>query len=50
VVVPNGMNQRIPSSISFIGNLFGEAKALELAKIYQDATDHHKKHPDLGKL
>jgi Asp-tRNA(Asn)/Glu-tRNA(Gln) amidotransferase A subunit family amidase len=51
VVVPNGMAANgVPTSISFIGNLFGEAKALELAKIYQDATEHHKKHPDLTKL
>lgn len=50
VVVPNGFNQRgSPTSISFTGNLFEEAKALRVAKAYQDATDFHLKHPDLEK-
>lgn len=51
VVVPDGFTGRgMPTSISFIGNLFGEARALEAAKAYQDATDFHQKHPDLSKL
>ncbi len=48
VVVPNGFSRDgIPTSICFIGNLFGEAKILAAAKIYQDATDFHKKHPKM---
>lgn len=48
VVVPNGFNSEgSPTSISFIGQLFGEAKLLAVAKAYQDATDYHKKHPIL---
>ncbi len=51
VVAPDGFSNRgIPTSISFIGNLFGEAQALVVAKAYQDSTDFHKQHPDLGKL
>lgn len=48
VVVPNGFDEKgSPTSISFIGNLFEEAKTLRLAKAFQDATDHHLKHPKL---
>jgi Asp-tRNA(Asn)/Glu-tRNA(Gln) amidotransferase A subunit family amidase len=48
VVVPNGFNEKgSPVSITFMGNLFKEAEALLLAKTFQDATDFHKKHPEL---
>jgi Asp-tRNA(Asn)/Glu-tRNA(Gln) amidotransferase A subunit family amidase len=49
VVLPNGFNQSgRPMSITFMGQLFGEGKLLQAAKIYQDATDFHKKHPSLN--
>ncbi|MES2377620.1 MAG: amidase [Bacteroidota bacterium] len=49
VVLPNGVNRRgLPTSITFMGQLFGEGKTLEAAKIYQEATDFHKKHPTLS--
>jgi Asp-tRNA(Asn)/Glu-tRNA(Gln) amidotransferase A subunit family amidase len=48
VVLPNGFNkQGSPTSISFVGRLFGEATLLAVAKKYQDATDFHLKHPTL---
>ena len=48
VVLPNGFDAKgMPTSICFIGNLFAEAKILEAAKIYQDATEFHLKHPRL---
>jgi Asp-tRNA(Asn)/Glu-tRNA(Gln) amidotransferase A subunit family amidase len=48
VVLPNGFNkQNTPSSITFMGQLFEEGKVLAVAKAYQDATDWHKKHPEL---
>lgn len=48
VVMPNGFNEKgSPTSISFIGRLFGEAKLLAVAKAYEDATDFHTKHPPL---
>ena len=48
VVVPNGFDEKgSPTSISFIGDLFQEAKTLRIAKAYQDATDFHLKHPKL---
>lgn len=36
-----------PLSLTFLGQLYGEAKMLALAKAYQDATDFHHKHPPL---
>lgn len=49
VVLPNGFNQGgRPMSITFMGQLFGEGKMLQAAKIYQEATDFHKKHPSLN--
>lgn len=48
VVLPNGFNDKgSPTSISFIGKLFGEAETLAVARAYQDATDFHLKHPAL---
>jgi Asp-tRNA(Asn)/Glu-tRNA(Gln) amidotransferase A subunit family amidase len=49
VVLPNGFNQRgRPTSITFMGQLFGEGKLLQAAAIYQNATDFHTKHPTLN--
>ena len=46
VVVPNGfIDEKTPTSIVFIGQLFGEGKLLTIAKKYQDATGFHLKHP-----
>jgi Asp-tRNA(Asn)/Glu-tRNA(Gln) amidotransferase A subunit family amidase len=36
-----------PLSLTFLGQLYGEAKMLAVAKAYQDATDFHHKHPQL---
>lgn len=48
VVTPNGFDEKNhPVSITFIGNLFDEAKTLAVAKAYQDATVFHLKHPKL---
>ncbi len=48
VVLPNGFTEDMhPTSITFIGDLFDEATVLSVAKAYQEATDHHKKHPPL---
>ena len=49
VVLPNGFSKAgTPTSVSFIGKLFGEAELLAVAKRYQDATDFHRKHPVLA--
>jgi Asp-tRNA(Asn)/Glu-tRNA(Gln) amidotransferase A subunit family amidase len=48
VVLPNGFNAKgRPTSITFMGQLFGESKLLQAAKVYQEATDFNKKHPTL---
>jgi Asp-tRNA(Asn)/Glu-tRNA(Gln) amidotransferase A subunit family amidase len=49
VVLPNGFNpEGLPTSITFIGRLFGEAELLAFAKMYQESTDFHKQHPKLA--
>jgi Asp-tRNA(Asn)/Glu-tRNA(Gln) amidotransferase A subunit family amidase len=46
VTLPNGFrDDGTPTSISFIGRLFGEAELLAVAKRYQDATGFHLRHP-----
>jgi Asp-tRNA(Asn)/Glu-tRNA(Gln) amidotransferase A subunit family amidase len=46
VVVPHGFNEKgNPTSLTFIGKLFGDAEMLALARAYQQATDWHLKHP-----
>ncbi len=47
VVLPNGFNEGTPTSITFTGKLFGEAEVLSVAKAFQEATDFHKKHPQM---
>ena len=51
VVVPNGAfpdkdgKGAKPSSISFIGQLYGESDTLAVAQVYQNATEFHLQHP-----
>jgi Asp-tRNA(Asn)/Glu-tRNA(Gln) amidotransferase A subunit family amidase len=48
VVVPHGFNEKgNPTSLTFVGKLFGEAEMLALARAYQNATEWHLKHPKL---
>jgi Asp-tRNA(Asn)/Glu-tRNA(Gln) amidotransferase A subunit family amidase len=37
-----------PVSLTFLGQLYGEARMLALARAYQDATDFHLQHPKLN--
>src|SRR6266404_1820745 len=47
VVLPNGFSKSgTPTSICFLGKLFGEGELMAVAKKYQDATDFHRKHPN----
>ncbi len=49
VVVPNGFNEQgSPTSVTFIGRLYHEAEVLAVARLYQDATDFHLKHPPMN--
>ena len=36
------------TSLTFLGQLYGEEKLLALAKAYQDATDFHLQHPKMS--
>ncbi len=50
VVIPNGFSKEgTPTSITFIGRLFDEGRIIAAAKLYQDATDFHLKHPEMFK-
>jgi len=47
VVLPSGfVEENKPHSISFVGGLFDEAAVLAVARVYQEATGWHKKHPE----
>jgi Asp-tRNA(Asn)/Glu-tRNA(Gln) amidotransferase A subunit family amidase len=46
LVLPHGFNEKgNPTSLTFVGKLFGEAEMLALARAYQNATEWHLKHP-----
>jgi Asp-tRNA(Asn)/Glu-tRNA(Gln) amidotransferase A subunit family amidase len=49
VCLPNGFDKRtgLPTSITFLGNLWDEGKILLLAKAYQEATDWADRRPPL---
>ena len=51
VVLPNGFRTSTgtPTSITFMGKLFGEAEVLEVARTYQEATDYHRQKPPIKK-
>ncbi|WP_101444719.1 amidase [Pontibacter ramchanderi] len=49
VVVPNGFQKNgMPTTITFMGQLYGEAKVLALAKLYQDLTNHDEQRPPMA--
>src|SRR5579859_721788 len=48
VLLPHGFNEKgNPTSLTFIGKLFGEGPMLALARAYQNATGWHLKPPNL---
>ncbi|RDB02418.1 amidase [Runella aurantiaca] len=48
ICLPNGFKRNgMPTSITFTAQLYSEAKLLAVAKVYQDATFWHKKHPNI---
>ncbi|MBF8964838.1 amidase [Pontibacter sp. FD36] len=49
VVLPNGFQKNgMPTTITFMGKLYGEAKVLALAKLYQDLTNFDEQHPPMA--
>lgn len=50
LILPSGFRpDGTPVSFTFLGNLFGEAQLLAVARAYEQATDFHTKHPNLDK-
>lgn len=50
VSIPTGFNKNnTPTGITLIGKLYDEATILAIAKVYQDATEWNKMHPDYFK-
>jgi hypothetical protein len=49
VVLPNGFrtSDGTPTSINFVGRLFGETELLAVAHTYQEATSFHLERPRL---
>ena len=48
IAIPNGFTAAgLPTTITFMGQLYEEGKLLALAKAYQDATEFDEKHPVL---
>ncbi|MEJ0054594.1 MAG: amidase family protein [Bacteroidota bacterium] len=51
VVVPNGFNEKgSPTSISFLGKLYGEAAPVSVARAFQEATEWDERVPPLFKV
>jgi Asp-tRNA(Asn)/Glu-tRNA(Gln) amidotransferase A subunit family amidase len=49
VILPSGFREKdgTPVSLTFLGNLFGEASLLAVARAWEQATDFHNQHPKL---
>ena len=48
LILPSGFRpDGTPVSFTFLGNLFGEAQLLAVARAFEQATDFHTKHPAL---
>lgn len=53
VVVPTGImdndeeGKGLPTSITFIGDLYKDSEALEFAHLYQNSTNHHENYPSI---
>lgn len=46
VVLPSGFTEAgTPVSISFVGGLWKDAQAMRVARLYQEATDFHRRRP-----
>jgi aspartyl-tRNA(Asn)/glutamyl-tRNA(Gln) amidotransferase subunit A len=49
ISVPNGFGEKgLPTGLQFVGRAFEENRILVLARHYQEATDWHTKHPEIG--
>jgi aspartyl-tRNA(Asn)/glutamyl-tRNA(Gln) amidotransferase subunit A len=49
ISVPNGFGENnLPTGIQFVGPAWSESMLIEIADQYQQATDWHKRHPNLS--
>jgi aspartyl-tRNA(Asn)/glutamyl-tRNA(Gln) amidotransferase subunit A len=48
--MPSGFSGGLPVGIQILGRPYAESTVLRIGKAFQDATDFHKKAPDLGPL
>jgi aspartyl-tRNA(Asn)/glutamyl-tRNA(Gln) amidotransferase subunit A len=48
--IPAGFVNGLPVGLQMIGNIFGEAKLLNIAHQYQQVTDWHNQHPNMEEL
>jgi aspartyl-tRNA(Asn)/glutamyl-tRNA(Gln) amidotransferase subunit A len=48
--MPSGQSNGLPIGIQIIGKPFAERIDLRLGKAFQDATDFHRRVPDLKEL
>ncbi|HSI01902.1 MAG TPA: amidase [Reyranella sp.] len=48
--MPSGFSSGLPVGIQIIGKPYAEADVLKLGKAFQDATDFHRRTPDLSSL
>lgn len=46
-IVPCGFAKGMPRGLSFMGNLYDEAKIMAVARVYEQATQWHTMHPSL---
>jgi aspartyl-tRNA(Asn)/glutamyl-tRNA(Gln) amidotransferase subunit A len=48
IAIPNGFGpDNLPTSIQFTGKVWSEARLLSIAAAYQQATDWHRRRPNL---
>jgi aspartyl-tRNA(Asn)/glutamyl-tRNA(Gln) amidotransferase subunit A len=50
LAMPSGQSGGLPIGIQIVGNPFAERDVLRLGKAFQDATDYHRRAPDLSAL
>lgn len=50
LAMPAGHSNGLPLGIQIVGKPFAEGTVLRLGKAFQDATDHHRRAPDLSPL
>jgi len=48
--MPSGFSDGLPIGIQIVGKPFAERDVLRLGKAFQDATDFHRRAPDLSTL